>query len=112
MHSIQVKRWSFRKVDNVLDAALLLLKTDGPAGPLSTTIYYIGASLFIDFEFHPSVCLNRNGRGFFYNFKFPKEAEVLDNKEVKFVMTNQMRQKVLDIYELVKGRNKAGPIAS
>jgi hypothetical protein len=102
-----VRKWSFRKVDRALDAILSDLRKKNSTSKIGYTVYYAGGTLCIDFDYHPSVCLNTNGRGFFYNFKYPAALKEASNApdEVKFVVTNSMRVKVLEIYQLVKGPN-------
>jgi hypothetical protein len=76
--------WSFNKIREALEDIE------------NRKAYYLGGSLCIDFEFHPNVVLNRSGRGFFYGFKSTK------HKEIKFVMPNDIKDKVLDIYTKYK----------
>lgn len=71
-------RTSFWKVEQ----ALLNIK-NYPA-------YFLGGSLCIDFEYHPSVVLNQDGRGFFYK----------DGKVKKFVMTDKLRELVRGIHNV------------
>lgn len=95
------RRWSFTKVRKALEEIRLHL-SHGCKSELKWVVYYTGGSLCIDFKYHPSVVLNRNGRGFFYNFKCPK-GHTVDTGEQHFVMTNKMLMEVLDIYNHVKG---------
>lgn len=90
--------WSFNKVYK----ALLEIRNHLCMGSIPNyQVYLMGASLCIDFEYHPSVVLNQNGRGFFY--KFPDNSQ---RKEVQFVMTNEMQELVSQIYNICKGRGK------
>ena len=90
--------WSFNKIQTALEE----IRNHLSIGSIPNyTIYFVGGSLCIDFEYHPSVVLNRNGRGFFY--KFPDNSK---RKEVKFVMTNEMQELVNQIYHICKGRGK------
>jgi hypothetical protein len=58
--------------------------------------YYVGGSLCIDFDDYPSVVLNRNGRGFFYQFKKSH------HKEIKFVIPKDIQDLVLYNYNKYK----------
>ena len=58
--------------------------------------YYVGGTLFIDFQYHPCVALNRNGRGFSFH---PKHTSIGQ----KFLMTKEMQEKVRKIYKKYKG---------
>lgn len=82
-----MKLWSFKKIKESLDNIE------------NQKSYYAGASLCIDFEDHPSVVLNRNGRGFFYNFKCS------EHKQIKFVVTNDIHKKIEEIYQKYKHNN-------
>jgi len=79
-------KWSFNRVR----AALVNIENEKS--------YYAGGSLCIDFIDHPSVVLNLNGRGFFYRFKNT-------NKHVKFVVPNDMKDKILEIYKKYKRKD-------
>ena len=59
--------------------------------------YYVGGSLCIDFEYYPSVLINRNGRGFFYN---PRSKKILERH---FILPKDMTEKVNKIYNKYKG---------
>lgn len=74
-------RVNFRKIDEALDDIE------------NYASYYVGGTLCIDFKYRPSVGLNRNGRGFAYQ----------NGKQVTFLMTKEMQQKVNDIYRKYKG---------
>jgi hypothetical protein len=76
-------KWSFNRIR----AALINIENERS--------YYAGASLCIDFIDHPNVVLNLNGRGFFYGFKN-------SNKQMKFVVPNDIKDKILDIYKKYK----------
>lgn len=79
-----MKLWSFKKIKKSLDNIE------------NEKSYYAGASLCIDFEDHPSVVLNRDGRGFFYNFKNT------NHKQIKFVVTKDLQEKIEEIYQKYK----------
>lgn len=74
---------NFRKIDLALDNI-----ENYPS-------YYVGATLFIDFKYHPSIALNLNGRGFAYN---PHDSK----KYPKFVVTKKMQDKINKIYKKYK----------
>jgi hypothetical protein len=81
-----MKLWSFRRIKQSLENIE------------NEKSYYAGGSLCIDYEDHPSVVLNRNGRGFFYNFKDT------NHKQVKFVVTDDIHKKIEEIYIKYKSK--------
>jgi hypothetical protein len=79
-----MKLWSFKKIKEALEDVE------------NQVAYYVGGSLCIDFEDHPCVVLNKNGRGFFYNFKNSS------HKQIKFVADESIKIKVNEIYSKYK----------
>ena len=59
--------------------------------------YYCGSTLCIDFDFHPNICLNLNGRGFTYSL-----GSITDGSELKFVMPKDVQDKVQELYSKYK----------
>lgn len=90
--------WSFNKIYKALTDIRNSLCADKD---VNYPVYFVGGSLCIDFQYHPSVVLNRNGRGFFY--MFPDNSQ---RSEVKFVMTTEMQELVCQIYNICKGKGK------
>ena len=73
-------RVNFRKVNEALDNIE------------NVRSYYAGASLCIDFTYHPCVILNLNGRGSAYHPDYPEVKQ-------KFVVTREMQKKIQAIYK-------------
>lgn len=91
-------RVSFNKIDAALDDIE------------NYASYYIGGSLCIDFKYHPSVVLNRNGRGFAYygspNFEKFDEFKKDMKSERRFVVPRRMQDKIEAIYQEYKVKRR------
>jgi hypothetical protein len=89
-------RWSFNK----LHQTLINIHNDLCIGKIPKyEIHVIEGELDITFRYHPSVMLNKNGRGMFYGF-----ANENFGRQVNFVMTNEMQQLVKQILNMCNGK--------
>lgn len=83
---------NFRKIDQALDDIE------------NYASYYVGATLCIDFKYHPNVALNLNGRGFSYLTGTKLETNnIHTEKGQTFLVTNEMQKKIRKIYYTYKG---------